>query len=215
MLAIIKYRLILVLKIGYIVYLLLINSNEINGQRFNGGVTAGLSMAQIDGDTWSGFNKFGLIAGGFVNTGFNSKIKGQFEVKYVQKGAKTSFNPKDPNIKRTFYQYLEMPVTVNYSIKRDSFRIEAGILLARLLQKPKYADNFGEWPVKDGYHKFDLGSILGISYAINEHLWFNVRYTYSIFRIRKLEVPLTGWWWYYRGEYHNVLNVSVYYQIDK
>lgn len=203
------------MKLKYIILFIVLVCIHVQvfSQRFNGGITGGLSMAQVDGDTWSGFNKFGLIAGGFVNTKFTSRLTGQFEVKYTQKGAKTELNPNKPNIKKTFYEYLEMPVTLGYSFKKDSFILEGGLLIAHLLKKPRASDSFGEWQVDKPYHKLDLGSIIGVSYKLNKHISLNLRYTYSIFRIRKLETPLTGWWWYYRGEFHNVLNISVFYQI--
>jgi len=184
----------------------------VQSQRFNGGFTTGLSLSQIDGDGWSGFNKLGLVAGGFVTTKLSNRLTSQYEVKYVQKGARERFDPKERNVHKTQLEYLEMPVTVNYSIKSDSFLIETGLLLARIVRSKAY-DAFGETGLQNPYHKFDFGFIIGASYKLNKHIWFNLRYTYSIIRIRKLEFPGVGWWWYNRGDYNNVMSFSVFYQI--
>ena len=195
-----------------LIFLLLIFVYDVYSQRFDGGFTTGFSLSQIDGDGWSGYNKLGLVAGGFVTTKIAQRLTGQYEVKYVQKGARERFDPKERNTLKTQLEYLEIPVTVNYSIKSDSFLLETGLLLARIVRSKAY-DAYGETEFQNPYHKLDFGIIMGASYKLNKHIWFNLRYTYSIIRIRKLEVPNIGWWWYNRGDYNNVVSFSVFYQI--
>ncbi len=193
------------------VFMICIIFFSVNSQRFDGGFTSGFCLSQVDGDTWSGYNKIGIVAGGFVNTKITERMKAQYEVKYIQKGARQSFDPKNPDVLKSHLEYLEMPVTLNYSLKSDSFLIETGLLLARLIRSRAY-DSFGETALQNPYHKFDFGVIIGGSYNINKHIRLNIRYTYSILRIRKIEEPLFGWWWYYRGDYNNVISASIYYQ---
>jgi hypothetical protein len=59
----------------------------LNAQRFKGGVLVGFNGSQIDGDTWSGFYKGGLLAGAFVNTDLRDGFSAQLEIKYSSKGA--------------------------------------------------------------------------------------------------------------------------------
>jgi hypothetical protein len=62
-------------------------------QRFNAGIKAGVSTTQVSGDTYSGYNKAGLVGGAFVRGIMNEKWTGQFEIMYIQKGSRHNGNP--------------------------------------------------------------------------------------------------------------------------
>ena len=64
------------------------------GQNFQGGPILGFTATQVDGDTYSGYNKAGVIIGGFVNKKFSEKWSSQLEIKYIQKGSK-KIGPSD------------------------------------------------------------------------------------------------------------------------
>jgi len=62
----------------------------VNGfsQTFKSGLLFGVSAAQVEGDGYGGYNKAGVILGGFTNTEFSKKISLQFEIAYIGKGAR-------------------------------------------------------------------------------------------------------------------------------
>ncbi len=43
-------------------------------QNFKGGLIAGLSASQVNGDTYGGYNKAGLIFGGYANKTISEKL---------------------------------------------------------------------------------------------------------------------------------------------
>jgi len=46
------------MKRFYILFILIFLTQAIYSQRFGGGFLAGLSMTQLDGDSWGGYHKF-------------------------------------------------------------------------------------------------------------------------------------------------------------
>ena len=67
-----------------VVALFLIFSSITTGQRFNGGIIAGGLASQLDGDMYSGFQKYGYLAGGLVSLRLSSHSSVQFEMEYIQ-----------------------------------------------------------------------------------------------------------------------------------
>ena len=53
-----------------IVLLILLFTNKMTAQEFKGGFIGGLSTSQLSGDMLGGFNKAGLIIGGFTSRSF-------------------------------------------------------------------------------------------------------------------------------------------------
>ena len=53
------------------------------GQDFKGGIILGLSTSQVSGDDLAGFNKAGLIFGGFTNRILSSRNSLQLEIIYI------------------------------------------------------------------------------------------------------------------------------------
>ena len=64
-------------------------------QQFGGGLTAGVVGSQVAGDTFSGYNKGGIFAGGFVTLGMGGRSAMQLELAYFQKGSRE--NPTEEN----------------------------------------------------------------------------------------------------------------------
>ena len=73
----------------FLYILLCVVSINIHAQNFGGGLILGLSTSQVSGDHLGGFNKAGLLVGGFVNLQLSNTLKGQMEMTFIQKGAIT------------------------------------------------------------------------------------------------------------------------------
>jgi len=60
------------------IFFLIIFIGSINycclSQEFNAGISAGISTSQVSGDNLAGFNKAGIILGGFVNRKINNYL---------------------------------------------------------------------------------------------------------------------------------------------
>jgi len=181
-------------------------------QFFEGGAVAGLSASQIDGDTYYGFNKLGLLAGGWVKHMFTYTVGGQLEVRYIMKGAYESENVDDAFYYKVVLHYADIPVLINYHY-RERVLFELG-LSPEFLVYNREEDQYGTTP-EDAppFHRLTMSAIGGIGYIFWERFMVNVRYNYSVIPIR--DHPSGQTYLLNKGQYNNVLTFSVYYQISK
>jgi len=191
----------LVLFISYVSY----------AQTFGGGIMAGLSASQLDGDNWGGYNKAGLTFGIYTNARFTKHIDAQLELRYVQKGSKSS--EKDQTV---FYlsklNYVEMPLFLKYNfLERFSFNV--GLAAGYLQKATEDKDGIGDLPADPEFNKFEFSGLAGVEYRFLKNMFFNVRFNYSILPVRSHPGDQT--FYLNQGQYNNVLTFSVYYQIAR
>ena len=112
--------------------LLLFVSITSYSQAFFGGVALGGTTSQIDGDHNNGFHKVGFTGGAFVGLELSDIFEAQFEIKYIQKGAKSSAD--DPYQFKIHLEYVELPLVASANLgflningrKLDWIAFEAG-----------------------------------------------------------------------------------------
>lgn len=201
----------------YLLVLLLFFPMLSFSQTFEGGAVAGISASQVDGDTYSGFNKLGLLAGGWVRHMFTYSVGGQLEVRYIMKGAYESENIDAAYLYRLVLHYADIPIMINFHYK-ERVLFELG-LSPEFLVYHREDDQYGEIPESETsegappFHTLTMSAIGGVGYIFWERFMVNVRYNYSVMPIR--DHPSGQTYLLNRGQYNNVLTFSVYYQISK
>ena len=179
-------------------------------QVFEGGFFGGFVASQVDGDTYGGYNKFGISLGGFISKEHLQNTNWKFEIRYIQKGSaqrETEFNP-------TFYKltihYVEIPLIYQYEFYED--------LIAEIGLSPdvylfhKEEDEVGDMDQDDrpDYHRFGLNGDIGLSYKLNENVIVGLRRSHSIFSMRD---HASGQSYYLNtGQRNNVFHFTIYYQ---
>lgn len=183
------------------------------GQQFHGGVIAGLVGSQVAGDTYSGYNKAGIFAGGFVSLDLSEKSAMHMELTYFQKGSRE--NPTEKNGYRSYLlrlNYIELPIF--YQFKAGRFTIEAG---------PSAGFNIGYYEEVDqdvisdyqGYNspaRFTLQINLGLRFNISEKFGVDVRTNNSLMNVfsENQSGDPRRFWDY--GRYNDALVLSLFYQ---
>jgi hypothetical protein len=175
-------------------------------QSFNAGIRAGISGTQVNGDRLSGFNKIGIVAGGFVSRNLSEKTALQMEIVYIQKGSR---KPTDDN---NFYyrmrvHYVEVPVLFIYKTSKK-FAITAGPSFGTLIFSAEN-DQFGVYRNTLPFKKFELSGNVGIQYKLGDNWTFDGRYSQSITTIR----PYPGAYstFFDRGQYNVLIEFSLLY----
>ncbi len=190
----------------------------LSAQRFNGGILAGISASQVDGDSYAGFDKLGLQGGVFVNTMFTNNLGVQMEIKYTGKGARKKTSESDPEIYKLTLHYIDIPVLLKITAQKKII-FEAGLVPSYLFGSAG-EDSGGKLP-KDflvTFNKFDLSWLLGFRYNINEKFSAGIRYSYSFTSIRDYENKGVNYSWianlfgYTTGDYNNYITLGLYYQ---
>jgi len=181
-------------------------------QKFNAGILAGGLVSQVDGDTWAGYNKFGFLAGGYVNLKLSHHSSLQMEMEYIQKGSRKNndLEKDDLNSYLLRLHYLEIPVIYQFNFAKR-FSAETGPAMDILLGSYEEKDGIPD-PPTEPLRNVTLSGIIGFSAYITNHLKACFRFNYSLISIRNTTAPypasyrkiLFEW-----GQYSNVLSLSL------
>ena len=185
---------------------------------FTGGLILGANFAQVDGDTYYGYHRFGLNAGGVVYVHFTTKVGASLEILYSQKGSRgeaVTVSPVIGAFMASYYMnlnYIEVPLTFHF-IYRD-VDLEAGASYARLVRS-------GEWiqadhqvvidPVLNRFNTTDIEYVFGVSRKIYKNLYANFRFQYSIISIRPNARVPAGFGYGNNGQFNNLLDLRLMY----
>ncbi len=188
-------------------------------QVFHGGVLAGITASQVDGDTYSGFDKLGFQGGVFIITPITKGIDARLEIKFTSRGAKNQASEDNTGFYKLTLFYIDLPVLAAIKVKQLG-SIEFGLIPGYLFAVTG-EDDYGKIPAESlvDFHKFDLGTLLGISFNVSEKIALNLRYSYSIISIRDLESSNDYYSWFgnlfgfSEGDYNNYLSFGVNYLI--
>jgi hypothetical protein len=156
---------------------------SVNAQRFNGGVLVGLNASQIDGDSWAGFYKAGLLAGAFVNTELRDDWSAQLEIKYSAKGAAPhKDHPDYPQ--KVQLNYIDVPVLAAYEAV-ENLKLEAGLSVNFLFNSRYFNGTWYEGGELNGEpNSMETSILAGINYRFFYRFDINIRWNYSLFPIR-------------------------------
>jgi hypothetical protein len=186
--------------------LLLLSINSVFSQNFEGGILCGLNSSQVDGDYYSGYNKFGVSLGFYTYTPLSDLFDFQLEIKYMGKGAKST--------KSTDYtcqlNYIEIPLLLRLN-SNSKAKVEFGTGLGYLFSNT-FINSYGEEMTSSKFHKVDWSGVAGLNYPLTDQLFVNMRLSYSLISIRNRIYHYDDF--KYTGVYNNVLTVSLYYKFS-
>ena len=177
-------------------------------QEFNAGISAGISTSQVSGDNLAGFNKAGIILGGFVNRKINDLLMVQIEMIYIQKGSSNP-NQNVNNLADIHLDYIEIPFLAIIK-NSEKLYIEGGVHCSALIDG-YYQDLYGELENQTSFDSFELGAIIGIQYNLSSKISLNTRLSNSIIPIAEHASGQT--YKFNKGKYNTGLNFILKYQI--
>ncbi len=193
-------------------FIIIILPLTVTAQRFQGGLVLGLPVCQIDGDTYSGYNKAGVLGGVFVNTDLAHLFSGQMEIRYISKGAAAKNKADNPDYYKARLQYIEIPVTARYEFMND-LHGEGGLAVGYMIKAEQDLDGNGYYPYEPGPAEFEISFLLGVHYDLFERLSFNARFQYSALPLYTFETGMA----YHQigGMYNNIITFSMYYRLGR
>ena len=206
--------LILMISLGFI--------NDLSAQIIKGEAILGMNLTQVDGDEVFGFRKIGLNVGAGVLIPVDKKGRWDISLEaiYTQKGANQEQQYNDSIITgeyRLNLNYVEVPVLVMFT---DKEFISGGLGFAwgRLIgvQEWEHGNLVESTTPNSGTYSSNDFSILGdVRIRIWQGLKFNLRYQYSLVKIRTREFEnLAGETWT-RDQYNNVLSFRLIYVFNE
>lgn len=184
-------------------------------QRFHAGLSAGAVITDIPGtDLRDGdvdFHKWGLAAGGLVNTAIGPNNDFQFEINYIQKG---SMQPPD-TLNNGYFKfslaYIEVPLLFKHRLhftankkQQNTFGFELGMSVGRAVSFSEIVNNYPQSFDKSMLNKTDISVLAGVNYFFSEHFYFGFRFSNSVVpALKRNSAPL----FLYRYTFNNGNNV--------
>ena len=198
-------------KIPIIVLMAFFSGLTLYSQRFNGGVMAGVAGTQVAGDTYSGFNKAGIYAGGFVNLQVSPRSIFQMELEYFQKGSRRNPDPEKGIYDEYLFRanYVEMPVLYQFVINKR-FQVEAGPSAGFFINY--FEERDGIEITKNPPARVTLQINVGMYVALTERWKVNIRTNNSLLNIRSDNATGDVWRFWTYGQFHDSLVLSLVYQ---
>lgn len=182
------------------------------GQKFEGGVLAGLCASQVAGDTYSGYDKAGIFAGAYVSLPLSNRMDIRLEMDYIQKGSRKNPVPETNDYDSYLMRlgYVEMPLLLQYHIG-SKLMAEAGPAISFLLHS---SERFNQEDVyAHQFNKQNLSIIAGISYLVTEKISAGLRTNDSLFSIRKDTFTGNVWRFWGYGQFNDVLVITIGYKL--
>jgi hypothetical protein len=206
------------LKIFLVAFFLLVVTLNVDAQFIKGALIFGTNISQIDGDEVYGFKKIGFNIGASAIVPFSNKWAISIENIYSQKGAyqKPQYADSISGEYRIKLNYVEVPVLVHYTDK-NIFTVGAGLSWGRLVKVDEWEHgNKTNTSLSSGtYSQNDINILADLRFRIWKKLKFNVRYAYSIPKIRTREhSDLSGDTWI-RKQYNNLVSFRLIYVFNE
>lgn len=153
---------------------------QINAQRFDAGIKAGGTIAQIDGDDLYGFHQAGFYSTAYVAAKLTTATALEIGLSYCTRGSRYG---KD-DISRAFFRlnYLEVPVLFvlkdwkNERNDKEFYRMNffAGLSVGKLISSNSHNGLDKE------FNKTDISWILGTTFFWSAHWGVSGQYTRSL-----------------------------------
>jgi hypothetical protein len=216
-----RRRILTVLLIGFFVAC----SARVAAQRIQVAIIGGANLSQVDGDEIFGFNKLGINTGLAAVVPFGEHIQLSIETLYSQKGSYQGKQYEDVdsagNVTTGEYKvnldYLEVPVLLMYNDK-DIITGGIGFSYGRLVRVREYehGNRVETTTLNDGpYSRNDYTALADVRFRIYKKLKFNIRYAYSLAKIRTREFEnLLGDTWM-RKQYNNTITFRLIYMFNE
>ena len=195
--------------------LLLIWATTATAQRFQGGILAGFNGTQVEGDTYKGYHKPGILAGVWVQTDLAPAIFGGMELKFSQKGARSRIDPKDPVPDKYIMRlnYMELPVFAGFR-SSELISVIGGVSFGYLISSVEINED-GKFPPEDQkpFNATDLQPFLGFQFDVVDQLKIDLRMAYSVLPVRGK--PDNDLWYWRQNQFNNVISLALYHRIDR
>jgi hypothetical protein len=198
--------------------ILLKSSMVADAQVIKGAVIGGFNLSQVDGDEVYGFKKFGANMGAAAIIPFTDHWEVSIETIFSQKGSHQKPQREDSLTGEYLLKlnYLDIPVLVHYNDK-DIVTFGLGLSYGRLTHVEEYEHGqlIETTTIEGPYSRSDINGIADIRFRIWQRLKFNVRYAYSLKKIRTREFtpPYVDPWT--RDQFNNFWSFRMIYVINE
>ena len=193
-------------KTLYISFFLLLIIPSLTAQKIKGGIQAGATITQVDGDDYNGYHKAGVFVGTFAYYPFeNIHCKLQMEINYAQKGSRGVGS----GIYKIALHQVEIPVLFGWNFWKG-FHLQAGPSF-NILASAKEKFNGEDLETDHKFHIFELGGVADLNYYFEKYFGLGIKFNYSLSPIGRNYV-LRNSGTYKTYMWNNAIIFYLYYQ---
>jgi hypothetical protein len=171
----------------FFIIIILTTAQESMGQKIRGGFVLGFNKSQVDGDEIYGYRKYGFYGGAVGIIPLKKNFLFSLETIYSQKGAYQPVRTSYYRQYRLDLNYVEVPFLIQYN-DRDIFTIGTGMAYARLVEVKEWEKGVRTAVSLMGsnavYDRGDILALVDVKFRIWQRLSMNVRFEYSMDKIR-------------------------------
>jgi len=193
---------------------------ELQAQIMKGAVVAGINLSQVDGDEVYGFHKVGLNLGAGVIVPFSDHWEVSMELSYSQKGSYQKPHYDSDSLTGEYklkLNYVEVPVLVHFNDK-DRIKFGLGFGWGRLVGVEEYEHGrrVESTNLNGPYSRNDFVGLADIRFRVYKKIKFNVRYGYSLAKIRtRTYYPPGSTDSWTRKQYNNYWTIRLIYVFNE
>ncbi|MBN2776279.1 MAG: PorT family protein [Bacteroidales bacterium] len=215
------------MKIIFAIIFSTLFSTLLFAQSFSGGLIAGTTISQVDGDNYGGYHKISPLAGVFVRNTFNDSWGMYAGIEYKRKGSK-EVQKNDAGYVVHFYamhlDYIEVPVLATHNIKKigipglfsysfdNDFLFNFGLSYSYLI-KGTEDDGTGIIPEEGRpFRKYEIAQHVGLDYNLSENWIASWRFSYTFIMLPIREFPGGQVYWFNRGQYNHNMSFAIKYE---
>lgn len=176
-------------KIFLIINLFFVFIIAVKAQFVKGGIISGFNITQVDGDEYAGYKKFGLHVGGTAIIPLKNNFSLGLELLYNEKGSYEKPLGSLDTLEYTLrLNYAEVPIMIRY-IDKDLAGLGLGFSYGRLVNAKEWENGIrSQWSTPTGPYKTEDYSVIAEAFfKVYGGLKANIRYSYSMYRLRTRE----------------------------
>jgi hypothetical protein len=152
------------------------------------GLHGGVLVSNMPGFTNTGFRKVSGTAGVIITRRDKYKNYVQVEINYIRKGAFRKEENDNPNKYNLSLHYVEIPVfyrmekfaLTSRNGQEQRVGVDIGLSYARLIS-PRMFKNGDQVAFNEIWSdKYDLSALFGVHLRVNNRMYFDARYSFSI-----------------------------------
>ena len=198
-------------KISFVIFLCLAcilsssaqrSQNKKIEKRFSAGIIGGLTLSQLDGDGYTGYDYASLFGGLKVSAYLNKKLSFDVNILFVQKGAsieneEIEFRVNFEKNRLIHLQYAEVPflLTLKPHGYDSKLFFEGGVAFSKLIDT-KIQENVRDFTdvsyeiIAPEFKSTDISAIVGIGSYLTKNLSIGLRFSYGLNKIYVNEDPI-------------------------
>ena len=171
-------------------------------KRFSAGIIGGLTLSQLDGDNYTGYDYTSLFGGLKVSAYLHRKLSFDVNILFVQKGAsieneEIEFRVNYQKNRLIHLQYAEVPflLTLKPHGYESKLFFEGGLAFSKLLNI-KVEENVRDFTdvsfeaISSEFNTTDISAIVGIGSYFTKNLSLGIRFSYGLNKIYVNENPI-------------------------